>query len=373
MNILLIMDPGIPVPPLKYGGIERIVYLLANAYVEQGHQVTLLAGPASHCNGKTVTFGTNKLNGATWSRIKAIAFVWAFLIRSNLGPILTGKTVQRPSPAFALIHNFGRLAYLLPVFRSSSTKIMSYQRKITPKNINILQRFRPKNMWFTACSANCKNQSGIGQADAFRGASKTYRPQRLAQWKTIYNTVDFSAFELNTVLDDDAPLMFLGRLDSIKGAHTAIEVAKSSHSKLWIAGNIPQSQAGRTYFKDSLAPEIDGSQIIYLGELDDQQKSNYLSRSKALLFPIEWEEPFGIVMIEAMACGTPVIAFNKGSVPEVVTPGKTGFIVEDASAMVKAIPRLRTLNRRLCRDTSMAQFDISVIAGKYLALAGTRA
>jgi glycosyltransferase involved in cell wall biosynthesis len=163
--------------------------------------------------------------------------------------------------------------------------------------------------------------------------------------------------------------MFLGRLDPIKGAHTAIKVAKETGSRLWLAGNITNTPAGQAYYSETLAPEIDGTQIIYLGELDDKQKSYYLSRSKALLFPIEWEEPFGIVMIEAMACGTPVIAFNKGAVPEVVTPGRTGFIVEDTPAMINAVHKLKRLDRGLCRDTAMAKFDINIIARKYLELA----
>jgi glycosyltransferase involved in cell wall biosynthesis len=350
MNILLIMDPGISVPPLKYGGIERIVFLLANAYVAQGHNVTLLAGPGSHCAGNTISYGINKLDHSTWSRMKATAFVWTFLVRaSSLMKQIHGSDPGRAGK-FDLVHNFGRLIYLLPVLWTSSIKIMSYQRKITTRNIRFVQASKPKNMWFTACSDNCRNH-------------------RANDWQTVYNAVDFSAFELNPTFEEDAPLIFLGRLDPIKGAHTAIEVAKRSGHKLWIAGNIPQEPAGRAYYKEVIYPQIDGSQIRYLGELDDRKKNFYLSRSKALLFPIEWEEPFGIVMIEAMACGTPVIAFNRGSVPEVVIQGRTGFIVEDVAAMSDAISKLNALSRKQCRDTARAQFDISIIASKYLQLA----
>jgi glycosyltransferase involved in cell wall biosynthesis len=369
MNILLIMDPGIPVPPLKYGGIERIVFQLANAYAAQGHEVTLLAGPGSYCPGKTVPFGINKLNCSMWSRLKAIAFVWTFLVKNYYSLRQNNRVDTGTDAKFDLIHNFGRLIYLLPVLRTSSMKIMSYQRKITARNIRFIQRSDPKNMWFTACSDNCRHQSnfghhnipsaGVGKADGFSNP-----------WQTIYNAVDFSEFEPNTVFEEEAPLMFLGRLDRIKGAHTAIEVAKRSGNKLWIAGNIPGEDTGRAYYKEVVYPQIDGSQIKYLGELDDKKKNYYLARSKALLFPIEWEEPFGIVMIEAMACGTPVIAFNKGSVPEVLTHGETGFIVENVAAMCDAIPKLSLLNRKQCRDTASAQFDISIIADKYLQLAG---
>jgi glycosyltransferase involved in cell wall biosynthesis len=432
MNILLIMDPGISVPPLRYGGIERIVYLLANAYARQGHNVTLLAGPNSHCDGQTIAYGVNEVDGSKWNRTKAIAFVWAFLLKNTFSMKQNHGTQPSAPARFDLIHNFGRLVYLLPVLRVASIKIMSYQRKITTRNTHMIQRLRPRNFWFTACSDNCRSLADVGNASlaishnnnkpfnnnllnnnfnnsttnnkdnitnslnnttdkhndtthAFKNTNnnhndintnnnnnknnKNAQKQRFTQWETIHNTVDFSKYQHHTTFDEHAPLMFLGRLDPIKGAHTAIKVAKETGSRLWLAGNITNTPAGQAYYSETLAPEIDGTQIIYLGELDDKQKSYYLSRSKALLFPIEWEEPFGIVMIEAMACGTPVIAFNKGAVPEVVTPGRTGFIVEDTPAMINAVHKLKRLDRGLCRDTAMAKFDINIIARKYLELA----
>ena len=425
MNILLIMDPGISVPPLRYGGIERIVYLLANAYARQGHDVTLLAGPNSHCDGQTITYGVNEVDGSKWNRTKAIAFVWAFLLKNTFSMKQNHGTQPFAVARFDLIHNFGRLVYLLPVLRVASIKIMSYQRKITTRNTHMIQRLRPRNFWFTACSDNCRSLADVGNAslaishnnnktlddnldnnnfnnsptnndnnkdktinnrshkhninslnnttknhnDIHTKNYKNAQKQRFTQWETIHNTVDFSKYQHHTTFDEHAPLMFLGRLDPIKGAHTAIKVAKQTDSRLWLAGNITNTPAGQAYYNETLAPEIDGTQIIYLGELDDKQKSYFLSRSKALLFPIEWEEPFGIVMIEAMACGTPVIAFNKGAVPEVVTPERTGFIVEDIPAMINAVPKLNRLSRALCRDTAMAKFDINIIARKYLELA----
>jgi glycosyltransferase involved in cell wall biosynthesis len=421
MNILLIMDPGISVPPLRYGGVERIVYLLANAYARQGHDVTLLAGPNSHCDGQTITYGVNEVDGSKWNRTKAIAFVWAFLLKNTFSMKQNHGTQPFAVARFDLIHNFGRLVYLLPVLRVASIKIMSYQRKITTRNTHLIQRLRPRNFWFTACSDNCRSLADLGNAslaishnnnktlddnldnnnfnnsptnkdktinnrshkhniNSLNNTTKNHNDihtknykntlkQRFTQWETIHNTVDFSTYQHHTTFDEHAPLMFLGRLDPIKGAHTAIKVAKETGSRLWLAGNITNTPAGQAYYSETLAPEIDGTQIIYLGELDDKQKSYYLSRSKALLFPIEWEEPFGIVMIEAMACGTPVIAFNKGAVPEVVTPGRTGFIVEDTPAMINAVHKLKRLDRGLCRDTAMAKFDINIIARKYLELA----
>src|ERR1700743_4862 len=117
MKILLIMDPGIPVPPQYYGGIERLVYILAEEYHKMGHEVTLLAGPGSHCVGKTVTFGTNDLNRSGLTKMSEIKFVWRYLIKHG--------------QEFDLIHNFGRLIYLLPVANSATKKIMTYERRVT--------------------------------------------------------------------------------------------------------------------------------------------------------------------------------------------------------------------------------------------------
>lgn len=337
MNILLIMDPGITVPPRKYGGIERIVYLLAQEYHKMGHQVTLLAGPGSYCSGETIKYGINKLNRSGRHKLQELAFVWKYLSKNH--------------KKYNLIHNFGRLAYLLPVLNKQVIKIMSYQRAVTARNIHLIGRMPNKNLHFTACSDNCK-----------------YTGDQSGRWHTIYNAVEFSSYDLKEIYDSSAALMFLGRLDKIKGAHTAIQAAKDSGHRLWVAGNIPSSGDNLEYYKFSIAGQLDGDQIIYLGELNDEQKNYYLGKSKGLMFPIEWDEPFGIVMIEAMACGTPVIAFGKGAVPEVISPGKSGFILEPGSSMLPAVEQLSTVDRMTCRDIARSRFDISVIAGQYLKL-----
>ncbi len=347
MKILIIMDPGISVPPERYGGIERIVYLLANAYHLGGHEVTLLAGPGSYCDGSTTHFGSNTTYKSTLATCLDAAFIWQFLIQ---------KQLLKRSMTYDLVHNFGRLIYLLPLIRHCSTKIMSYQRKITSKNIMLLNWLGSTNLKFTACSAHCISNSFPEQTG------------RYGMWHTIYNAVDFSSYRLQPEVDDAAPLIFLGRLETIKGAHTAIKLAKATGNKLWIAGNIPETGNARNYYKQVLLPEINGIDIIYLGALNDEQKNHYLGRSRALLFPIEWEEPFGIVMIEAMACGTPVIASARGAVPEVVTHGITGFVVKDDNEMCKAIGNLKSINRSACRRTAMAKFDIAKVAQQYLDL-----
>jgi len=330
------MDPGIPVPPPLYGGHERLVYMFAEEYHKLGHEVTLLAGPESHCSGKTITFGTNDLSRSRKIRFKEARAVWRFL--------------RKNGNDFDLIHNFGRLIYLLPVLNSPVKKIMTYGRPVAPMGIKVVNALPNRNLIFTACSNYCVSTGNV-----------------MGTWKTVYNAIDFSQYQLKETVNDDAPLMFLGRLDRIKGVHTAIKVAKATGGKLLIGGNITHTADNHSYFKTEIEPKIDGQQIIYLGALNDSQKNEYLGQAKALLFPIEWDEPFGMVMIEAMACGTPVIAFNRGSVGEIVNT-ENGIIVNNESEMAEAASAIKNIDRKACRKSAEARFDVSVIAKEYLTL-----
>jgi glycosyltransferase involved in cell wall biosynthesis len=169
-------------------------------------------------------------------------------------------------------------------------------------------------------------------------------------------------------VNETAPLMFLGRLDQIKGAHNAIKAAKATNRILWIAGNLPDTADNIAYFRAEIEPHIDGEQVVYLGALNDEQKNYYLGRARALLFPIEWDEPFGMVMIEAMSCGTPVIAFKRGSVQEIVQDGKNGYVVPGVNGIVERLTDIDKIDRADCRKTAEVRFDIDVISQNYLSL-----
>lgn len=338
MKILLIMDPGIPVPPPLYGGHERLVYMFAEQYKKLGHEVTLLAGPNSKISGQTIVFGINNLKRSKFQKLKEFFRVWKYLF------------IQRNQ--FDLIHNFGRLVYLLPVLNSPVKKIMTYGRSVAQKGIKLVAGLPNKNLIFTACSNFCVSTGNVA-----------------GTWKTVYNAIDFSQYKLVEKFEEHAPLMFLGRLDRVKGLHHAIQVALKSNHTLLVGGNIPETPDNYKYFKEEIEPLFDGKQILYLGALNDIEKNKYLGKAKALLVPIEWDEPFGMVMVEAMACGTPVIAFKRGSVPEVIEDGITGFIVKDKNDMIDSLSKLKNIDRTKCRYTALRRFDVSVITNDYLKIA----
>jgi glycosyltransferase involved in cell wall biosynthesis len=159
-------------------------------------------------------------------------------------------------------------------------------------------------------------------------------------------------------------LAFLGRLTAEKGPEAAIRIARAAKMPLRIAAKVPRGERG--YFKEKLEPQIDGEQVQLTGEVNDETKRQFLAGAAALLFPIDWPEPFGLVMIEAMACGTPVIAFKSGSVPEVIDDGITGFVVQGEAEAVEAIGRLSELDRREVRRHFEKRFTTRRMAQGYL-------
>ena len=338
MKILLIVDPGITVPPVGYGGIERIVDLLAKEYKKLGHDVTLISSKGSFVDGcKIITIGKAIYPPTRLIKFLALIKIWFYLFSNR--------------SEFDLVHNFGRLLNLIPILRSNVTKIMSYQREIVSGNSNFIFKINPNNLFYTGCSLkqiSNKNLMGI--------------------WQCVYNTLDFDLIECNSVRLESNPLMFLGRLDKIKGCHTAIQVALKTKNKLIIAGNISPIQEEINYFNTEILPFIDNDLITYVGEVSNEIKYQLLRNSKALLMPIEWEEPFGIVMIEAMACGTPVIAFKRGSVDEIIENEINGFKVNNVQEMIDSIPNIHIIDRMVCRNFANNKFGIQRIANQYISI-----
>lgn len=329
MHIALTADPELPVPPLLYGGIERVIAMLAAELNARGHRVTLFA----HSDSTAVTELVPWPGRSSRSRRD----IWR-----NASTLWRETHLRKVD----LIHSFSRIAYLLPLLPLPIPKLMSYQRPISRRSVRFSQTLSRGTLEFTAISRwMMQPVADIGR------------------WHLVPNGVPLATYPFVADPGPDAPLMFLGRVEAIKGPHLAIEVARRTGLPLVIAGNVPPEHQG--WFEAHIAPHLD-DQIRYVGPVDDQRKAELLGRARALLMPILWDEPFGIVMAEAMACGTPVLGFRRGSVPEVVEQGVNGFVVTDLDGMVSSVDRLGELKRPEARQRVERHYSDRAIADGYL-------
>jgi glycosyltransferase involved in cell wall biosynthesis len=244
-----------------------------------------------------------------------------------------------------VVHSFARLASLGPVLSLGVPKVMSYQRQVSAGSLRWSRRVA-RHLSFAACSR--RMVEGL---------------EALADWTVIPNAVDTTRYAFAADVAADAPLMFLGRVEPIKGAHVAIEIARRSGRRLVLAGNVPQGH--HRYFDQHIRPFLDGDRVRYVGPVDDEAKSTLLSKAAALLMPIAWEEPFGIVMAEALACGTPVVGFNRGAVPEVVENGVTGFVCAATADAIAAIDSIDAISRSACRREAERRFSQPALVDAY--------
>lgn len=336
MRILLTVDPEIPVPPTHYGGIERIVAALIAHLREAGHSVGLVAHPQSEVQ-------VDRLFG------------WPALSSSGaVNGVRNGLCLRAAIRAFApdLVHSFSRLAYLLERLLRRAPTVMSYQREPSLDSIRLALRLSAGTLRLTGCSGYIARQ---GERAGGR-------------WSAIPNFVELAKFPFVAQVAADAPLVFLSRIEAIKGAHWAIAIAKAAGRRLIIAGNRYPSGSGAAYFDQLIAPELGRNGIEYIGEVDDLAKAKLLGQAAAMVVPIQWNEPFGIVFAEALACGTPVISCPRGSLPEIIRPDETGFLIESIDAGVAAVEKLSGLSRQACRERAESTFSRAVVGRQYEAL-----
>lgn len=336
LRVLLVMDPFIAVPPKHYGGIERVIADLGRGLRQRGHHVTLWAAPGSRIDSATVVPFGNEGEWTRWSNVRNTATITARLFRGH--------------SQFDVVHNFGRLAYLTGVLPWNLPKVQTYMRTVNPGNMRKVQALGARHLCFTAVSAAISRTGEPGGGD----------------WRVIYNCASPDQYQFQAAVDpSSAPLVFLGRLDRCKGAHSAITVAERLNRALIIAGNVSTLPHERDYFEREVQPRIDGARVRYIGPVDDGQKNTLLGGAAALLSPIEWEEPFPVVLPEAMLCGTPVIGFRRGGLPEGIDDGRTGFVCDTVDEMIAAVGRLGEISRLACRVEAERRFSTTTIVGDY--------
>jgi glycosyltransferase involved in cell wall biosynthesis len=339
MRILISVDPEIPVPPRFYGGIERIAAGLVGALRRLGHTV----GLAAHAESRAA--------------VDAF-FPWPGLRSNNrFDTVRNTSALWRAVRCFKpdVLHSFSRLMYLLPLLKCRLPKVMSYQREPSPRTTGWANRLAGRSLRFTGCSEY------ICQLGRRAGGD----------WTAIPNFVDVEHFAFVPHVADDAPLVFLSRVESIKGPHLAIEAARRTGRRLIIAGNHSATPEEAHYWRDHIEPHLGNHGIEYIGPVDDQQKTKLLGQAAALIVPVQWDEPFGIVFVEALACGTPVLSCPRGALPEIVVSEENGFLAKSLEGLIEGIAKLRALSRERCRELADKRFSLGVVARAYDALYGT--
>ncbi|MFM0738516.1 glycosyltransferase family 4 protein [Paraburkholderia xenovorans] len=320
------------VPPKLYGGTERVVSYITEALVDLGHDVTLFA------SGDSVT--SAKLE-AVWPRALRLDPG----IRDRVAPhMLLMELVRRRAEEFDVLH-FHLDYYSFSVFKRQDTPFVTtmHGRLDLPEQQPVFDTFN------TAPVISISN------------AQRHPLPQ--ARWlTTVYHGLPEQLYTPQPV--EQRYLAFLGRISPEKRVDTAIRIAGRCGMPIRIAAKV--DAADREYFEREIRPLLDLPHVEFIGEIADNQKAEFLSGAHALLFPIDWPEPFGLVMIEAMACGTPVIAFNRGSVPEVLEDGLTGYIVEDEIGAVAAVNRLHKMPRAAVRQRFEERFTSHRMAQQYV-------
>lgn len=320
------------VPPRLYGGTERVVSYLTEELVAQGHEVTLFAA------GGSVT-------GAHLEAVTAEALRLDPRCHDPLAHhMLLLDRVAHSARRFDVVHfhtdylHFP-LARLLDVPHVTTL----HGRLDIPDLVPLYREFN--EMPLVSISNDQR------------------KPLAFANWvATVYHGLPERLYRFNP--HGGNYLAFLGRISPEKRPDRAIETARRAGIPLRIAAKV--DKADREYFETRIKPLLDGPGVEFIGEIGEHQKSEFLGNALALLFPIDWPEPFGLVMIEALACGTPVIAWARGSVPEVLRDGETGFLVDSIEAAVRAVGRLDTLSRMRCRRVFETRFSARRMAGDYL-------
>ena len=324
------------VPPAAYGGTELIVHLMTEELVRRGHEVTLFATGDSLTSAalRSVTSAPfrygDMVDGLRHAEYLQLANAQACFLAAEAGE-------------FDIVHNHAGVEGLVLGATSLTPVLTTNHNPFVPQ----IQTIWDAYPW---------------AHHAISAASAATFPRRGAL-PPIHHGIDVQTFTFGE--RPEGYLLFLGRFTPDKGAARAIDAARLAGRRIVLAGKIDTVDG--EHFTNDIEPAIDGDRVRYVGEADADEKRRLLAGADALLFPIDWDEPFGLVMIEALASGTPVIGFRRASVPEVVEDGETGFVVDDVASMAAAIDRLPEIDRRACRAAAENRFSVERMVDQYLA------
>jgi glycosyltransferase involved in cell wall biosynthesis len=329
MKILEIAPPWFAVPPTGYGGIEWVVALLADGLADRGHDVTLFASGGSRTKAKLETVFEDPPGGANLGKI------YYDLVHT--------VSAYKRANEFDLVHDHsGIVGPAIGIFQKTPV-VHTLHGPWTDEAKNIYRTLVPP-----------LNVVAISNAQRSFFTEIPYAG-------TVYNGVALELHPFRKEKEDF--LLFLGRVNKEKGPELAVEVAKRTGSKLVMAVKMSEDFE-QVYWREVVEPSLTGNEEI-IGEITVQEKADLLGRAKGVLFPIQWPEPFGLVMAEANACGTPVISFANGAAPEVIADGVTGFLVNTLEQMVEAVGRLGEIDPAACRAHVEEKFSAESMTAGY--------
>ncbi len=327
MHIAMLSPIAWRTPPRHYGPWENVASLLTEGLVSHGHDVTLFATADSQTSG---TLQAVCPRGYEEDR-SLIPKVWECLHISELFEHADG---------YDIIHNHFDFLPLTYAGLTTTPVVTTIHGFSSPGILPVYKKYNGKAFY-------------VSISDADRSPDLDYI-------KTIHHGIDIKQFDFQPAPDDY--LLFFGRIHNDKGAREALNIAKACNKKLIVAGII-QDQA---YYDQYVAPHIDNDKVIYVGSVGPVERNRLLGKACALLHPIQFDEPFGLSVIESMACGTPVIAFDRGSMPELIQHGKNGFLVNTVAAAVVAVARIDQIDRAYCRHRVETHFSVERMVREYI-------
>ena len=336
LRVAMLAPPWIPVPAPGYGGIEAVVEVLCDRLVASGHDVTLFAAPGSRSPAKVYALLARpfpEAMGRSLYEVDHVARAFAEIDRS--------AQAGRP---FNVVHD-----------HSGFSALAMADRLETPMVHTVHGEFTDETRAFYAHHAH------KALVVALSASQRACGPAELAAAPIIPNPIDLQRWPFVAV--KNGYLLWVGRVEAIKGPHRAIEVAARAGHRIVLAGPVQPGQ--ERYFAETIAPRVDNDRVFYVGEVTGREKVELFAHAQALLMPIRWEEPFGLVMIEALACGTPVVAFPQGAAREVVLDGHNGFLVDNEDDMAAAIANLGLLDPATCRASVATRYDADRVTHAY--------
>ena len=339
LRIAVLAPPWISVPPPAYGGIEAVVALLCEELHARGHEVTLFAAPGSRSPAQV----RSPLQRAHGDQIGS-SLHESDHVGSAYDAIDRAAAEGRP---FDIVHDNSGFTAVAMAHRVSAPVVHTLHAPFDEETRPFYTRHGHKARLVAISRFQLEHAP-----DGVRVADVVPNPIRVEDWPLRSDKDDY--------------LLWMGRMDPAKGAHRAIAAARRAGIPLVLAGPVQPGQ--EEYFRREIEPHIDGSRVVYAGEVGGECRTELFARAKAFAMPIRWAEPFGMVMVEALACGTPVIAFPEGAAGEIVIDGENGFHVADERAMAEATRRLREIDPARCRQSVASRYDATVVAEGYEAV-----